>query len=80
MAKVPFYIQGQDKSLYDSDLNAVLQQTLSDNGLPSPQQSSANITSLGAQAPNGVIWYDTDNHRYVGKENGVLVAFTTAPI
>ncbi len=40
--------------------------------------TSAQITSVSASWPNGVLFYDTDLNVYVGKQAGSLVKFTTA--
>ncbi len=49
------------------------------NFLTAPNYSAAQISAMNAEGllSNGVMVYDTDNHVYVGKQNGALVKFTT---
>lgn len=63
-----------------------LNQTFTDlenafNVLTAMSYSAADIASLNAAGTlvNGVILYDMTNNVYVGKQNGLLVQFTTTP-
>lgn len=63
-----------------------LNQTFTDlenafNVLTAMSYSAADIVSLNAAGTlvNGVILYDMTNNVYVGKQNGLLVQFTTTP-
>jgi hypothetical protein len=69
----------ESKEIYDAQVNVALQ-SINDTGFIPANQSAAAITQLAAKQQNSTVWYDTDNHRWVGKENGVLVKFTTTPI
>lgn len=51
---------------------------LYNNGLIAPSFTSAQITALDPDLPNGVILYDSTLNLYVGKISGTLVQFTTA--
>lgn len=46
-----------------------------------PQLTSAQITAISSEAPDGSLWYSIDHVPpvYVGKINGALVQFTTTP-
>lgn len=59
--------------LYNDQLNRVMQDGLSDNGWTVPQQTTANITTIAPDMPNGTLWYDTDTNELKGKINGVVV-------
>ena len=50
------------------------------NLLTAMNYTAAEIVAMNAagQLGNGILLYDTTNHEYVGKQNGVLVKFTTA--
>lgn len=83
MANIPIYTEGNDPNLYHSELNASLQNSISDNGMVMPSQSATSITNLAAAptAQPGTFWYDTTNDRWVGrKANGTLVALNETPI
>lgn len=49
------------------------------NLLQAQSYTSAEITAMSADLPNGVILYDSDLDLYVGKQAGVLTKFTTTP-
>lgn len=51
------------------------------NFLTAQSYTDTEINTLESDGDlsNGVILYDTVNNVYVGRENGVLVKFTTAP-
>lgn len=54
---------------------------LSNNGWTVPSVTQAFIVARAPNMPDGTIWY-CNNHVppvFVGKENGVLVQFTTTP-
>ncbi len=82
MANIPVYSEGIDMNLHMSELNTSLQQNFSDNGVVIPSQEEATISSLSTAttAQKGMMWYDTDNDRWIGLKNGVLVEFGTTPI
>lgn len=46
-----------------------------------PNLTTAQITSLSPNSPDGSLWYSVDHIPpvYVGKINGALVQFVTAP-
>lgn len=50
------------------------------NGFQITSLTTAEITALSVDAPDGTIWYCNDHAPpcFVGKENGVLVQFVTA--
>ena len=48
------------------------------NLLKAQSYTSAEITAMAADLPNGIILYDSDLDLYVGKQAGVLTKFTTA--
>ena len=50
-----------------------------DEGVIIPALTTAQITALAVNAPDGTIWYSTDHIPpvYVGKISGSLVQFTT---
>lgn len=48
------------------------------NTLAASSYTSAEITAMAATLADGVVLYDSTLNVYVGKENGVLVKFTTA--
>jgi hypothetical protein len=82
MANIPPYMKGQSpesKEIYDARLNKALN-CISDNGFVPANQSEATIAALAQTQQNSTVWYDTDNHRWVGKQNGVLVEFQTTPV
>ena len=78
--KVPVFYDGGDQTKFQDELNQNMQSDLSDDGWVFPSQEDTAIAPLAADKPNGVMWYDETNHRWVGKENGVLVQLTTTPI
>lgn len=60
-----------------------MQISLSNNGFVMPSQTTAaiqNIISGNNPRGPGTIWYDTTLNKFVGNENGTLVAFNTTPI
>lgn len=67
-----------DMQIYHDQLNQALQNGLSDNGWTMPPITAANLAIIAPKMPDGTIWYDTDNHEYVGKVNGTLMKFTMA--
>lgn len=82
MANIPPYMKGQSaesKELYDARLNKALN-CINDTGFVPANQDEATIDALVDTQQNSTMWYDTDNHRWVGKKNGVLVEFQTTPI
>lgn len=66
-------------SVLVDQMNEVLA-TVQDNLNFNTAQSytTAEITALAADLPNGVVLYNSTTHVYVGKENGTLRTFTTA--
>lgn len=72
MADIPVYMDGQDANLYQSELNTALQNSLSNNGWTTPQQSTATITDLSSTMPNGTIWYDSSTNEPKMLINGVV--------
>ena len=50
------------------------------NLLTAPNYTAAEIAAMNVAGDlgNGIFLYDTTNNVYVGRENGVLVKFTTA--
>lgn len=78
--RIPVYTDFNDQNLFQDDLNQEMRANLSDDGWVFPSQEGAAIPDLSADKPDGVMWYDETNHRWVGKENGVLVQLTTTPI
>lgn len=73
MANIPFYFQGQDRVIYDTQLNQSLQAGVSDNGYVMPSQSTSSITTLSGQMPNGTIWYDSDTNQLKARINGAVL-------
>ena len=69
---IPIYIQGQDITLYQDELNQSMQGDLSDNGWQTPQQPTANITTIEPDMRNGTMWYDTDTDELKVKVAGVV--------
>lgn len=67
--------------LYNDELNSVLRNGLSDNGWTLPTVTSAELTSIQGQMPNGTIWYlhDTGSSTYevIVKINGALRKVST---
>jgi hypothetical protein len=66
-------------------MTAQMQTHLSDDGHVLPAQSTTTIQQIINPAnpnakPPGTIWYDSTLHKYVGNENGTLVAFTATPV
>jgi hypothetical protein len=63
-----------------NEILAELEALLDENFGPQPF-TQAEIILMAPNARDGVIWYCTDHVPpvYVGKENGALVQFTTAP-
>jgi hypothetical protein len=62
-----------------------MQQHLSDDGHVLPAQTTSTIQTIISPAnpnakPSGTIWYDTTLNKFVGNQNGTLVAFTTTPV
>jgi hypothetical protein len=47
-------------------------QTIEDN-LIAPSRTTAEITALSTDAPNGSFWYDTDTNQIKAKSNGIVV-------
>lgn len=41
--------------------------------------TQAQIVADAVNAPDGSIWYSSDDNVFVGKEGGALVQFTTTP-
>ena len=80
MAKVPYFYQGQNKDIYDTQLNESLQSGISDNGYVMPSQTTSNITALSSKMPNGTIWYDSDTHELKTLVNGVLCYIPVVPV
>jgi len=83
MANIPAYQQGMDLEYYHQELNASLQQNISDNGMVMPSQSATAINNLATSptAQPGTFWYDTTNDRWVGrKADGTLVSLNETPI
>jgi hypothetical protein len=78
--KVPGFYDGGDQVKFQDELNQNMQSDLSDDGWVFPSQPETTIPDLSDDKPNGVMWYDETNHRWVGKENGVLVRVQTTPI
>jgi hypothetical protein len=70
--KIPIYMQGQDDNLYQDELNQALQGGLSDNGWELPNQTTANITQIAPDKPNGTIWYDSDTNQLKAIINGAV--------
>lgn len=58
--------------LYNDELNQALQRGLSDNGWTVPQLTTAQITEISPDMPNGTIWYDSTTNQLKGKINGVV--------
>lgn len=78
--KVPIFYDGGDQQKFQDELNQNMRSDLSDDGWVFPSQPETTIPDLSGDKPNGVMWYDETNHRWVGKENGVLVRVQTTPI
>ena len=90
---LPTYIKGQDQDNYVEEFNQTILQGLSNNGWTVPQVTNSqltidnviaadgSITTLDVLMPDGTLWYVTDSvpPAYVGKINGALVQFTSAP-
>lgn len=58
--------------LYNDELNQTMQNGLSNNGWTVPQLTTAQITQIATQMPNGTLWYDTDTNQLKGKINGAV--------
>ena len=69
---IPIYMKGQDANLYQDELNQALQDNLSGNGWQTPQQSTANITTVEPDMQNGTLWYDTDTDELKVKIAGIV--------
>lgn len=66
-------------------LTQQMQLSLSNDGFVMPSQTTTDIKNISNPSNpnargNGTIWYDTTLNKYVGKENGTLVVFTTTPL
>lgn len=69
---------------YNDQNSQYINKVLSPHGFEIPQNTTVNINNFAnpgnpSSKPNGTIWYDSDIHKYKGKENGVVVIFTTTP-
>lgn len=72
---IPTYLYTDDKDLenrYQEELNQTLRDNLV-NSINSPQFTTAEITTLAPDLPNGAILYDTTTNQLKGKVNGSIV-------
>lgn len=60
-----------------NELLRVIQENINDNLAQSFTAAEIGVLDT-AGLPDGVVLYDTDNHVYVGKQNGTLVQFDTS--
>lgn len=79
MADIPQFDGNVSDQYYHSQLNASLNSKISDNGFAVPPQTTASATSLLGSQPSGTIWYDSENNRWLGNANGVLVELPSVP-
>lgn len=70
--KLPIFVKGNNNDKYQDDLNQTLDGSLSDNGWTFPRLTTAQITAIAPQMPNGTTWYDTDTHELKYIKNGVV--------
>ena len=81
---IPTYLYSEDfvqsQSFFEEMFQTLLK-GLSDDGWTVPPVTTAFINSIAPFMPDGTIWYCTDHVPpcWVGKNNGALVQFTTAP-
>lgn len=80
MANIPVFDGNVSDQYYHSQLNGSLNSKISDNGFVIPPQTTASATSLLSSQPNGTMWYDSENNRWLGNKNGVLVEFPSSPV
>ncbi len=74
--------------IYEDTLNQSMRGALSDDGWTIPQIGLTQLNLNYPDMPNGTIWYLTEDdtipvptpiNLFVGKLNGALIQFTTAP-
>ena len=80
MADIPDFNGNVSDQYYHSQLNASLNSKISDNGFAIPPQTTTSATSLLDSQPLGTMWYDSENHRWLGNRNGVLVEIPSNPV
>lgn len=73
--EIPGYIELQESDYYDGELNEALRYWLSTNGHPLPQLTTAEITTIAPDMPDGTMWYDTDTNEGKILLNGVVTVF-----
>lgn len=61
-----------ETQIYEDQLNQAMQNSLSDNGWTLPQQTTANITTIATDMPDGTMFYDTDTNEFKIIVNGVV--------
>lgn len=74
-----------DYQQYQDNLNQQMQKDLSDDGFVIPVRTTDEIQNIADPSslnskPDGTIWYSSTDNKYIGKENGVLVIFSTTPL
>lgn len=74
---IPIYYQYINQYAYNDDLNRVLVAGLSDNGWTFPQLTTAQITTVAPQMPNGTAWYDVTTDQPKIKVAGVVKVIST---
>lgn len=79
MADIPVFDGNVSNQDYHSQLNFSLNSKISDNGFVVPQQTTDSATSLLSAQPSGTLWYDSENGRWLGNKNGVLVELPWVP-
>ena len=73
------YLQTEDDTIYQTDLNATLRTLLSDEGWVLPRLTSTNVTDLGASIPNGAIWYNSTTNELQCMKAGTVRNIDTTP-
>lgn len=72
MSQLPIYIEERDEKLYNTLLNQYLQSNISQNGLVSPTNTTADITTLSSSMPDGTLWYDNDTNELKVRISGTV--------
>lgn len=74
---VPMFLSGYNDD-YHQDLNAELLANFGPNGLVLPPLTTAQITAIAGDMPNGTMWYDSDTDEFKVKRAGTVRVVTTS--
>lgn len=78
--RIPVYTDFEDQNLFQDDLNQEMQANLSNDGWVFPNQPTATITALSANATTGTAWVDNQTNQLKINLGGVLYYIPVVPV